>query len=63
MQDSLKKSPIQNFQQDIRVTSDFQVASWLIPHSEKAETGGEDTYFISDSGNAFGVFDGIQRKK
>lgn len=59
VEESLKKSPIQNFQQDVRVTDDFQVASWLIPHSEKVETGGEDTYFISDSGNAFGVFDGV----
>jgi len=59
VQDSLKKSPIQNFQQDIRMANDFQVASWVLPHSEKVETGGEDTYFISDSGTSFGVFDGV----
>jgi protein phosphatase PTC7 len=59
VQDSLKMSPIQNFEKDIRVTDDFQVAAWVIPHPDKAETGGEDTYFISESGNAFGVFDGV----
>jgi len=59
VQDSLKKSPIQNYQKDIRVTNDFQVAAWVIPHADKVETGGEDTYLISDSGSAFGVFDGV----
>jgi hypothetical protein len=42
------------------VTDDFQSAAWLVPHSDKIETGGEDTYFISDSGTAFGVFDGTK---
>jgi protein phosphatase PTC7 len=59
VQDSLKMSPIQNFKEDIRVTEDFQVAAWVIPHSDKEDTGGEDTYFISENGNQFGVFDGV----
>ena len=31
----------------------------LIPHPEKAETGGEDALFILERRGAFGVFDGV----
>lgn len=31
----------------------------MIPHAEKADKGGEDAYFISKSGLAVGVADGV----
>jgi len=56
---SLSESPLQNFENDIRVNDDLESAAWVIPHQEKSNTGGEDTYFISQSGNSVGVFDGV----
>lgn len=31
----------------------------MIPHPQKADRGGEDAFFISDSGMAVGVADGV----
>lgn len=56
---SLIANPIQKFEEDIRITSDYQVAAWVIPHDDKVAYGGEDTYFISGGGSVFGVFDGV----
>jgi len=56
---SLIECPLQNFEKDIRVTDDLECAVWQIPHKEKKELGGEDTYFISRTGNSVGVFDGV----
>jgi len=52
-------TPVQDFVSDIRETPLLSVAPWLIPHDEKADKGGEDTYFISEDGLALGVFDGV----
>jgi len=52
-------APPQNFQSDARNTAIVSVAPWLIPHEQKKDKGGEDTYFVSDDGLAVGVFDGV----
>jgi hypothetical protein len=57
---SLLQSPVQNFEEDTKYNKELNIhaAAWLIPHDDKKIYGGEDTYFISENGNIFGVFDG-----
>jgi len=49
----------QNFPKDAMLTKQLDLAPWQIPHDDKKWKGGEDTYFISKTGNQFGVFDGV----
>lgn len=41
------------------VTLEVRPASASIPHPEKRDKGGEDAWFVSRDGRAFGVFDGV----
>jgi len=53
------KAPLQDFANDMRRSGAIDVAIWQIPHDDKKDKGGEDTYFISKDGYSFGVFDGV----
>jgi protein phosphatase PTC7 len=48
-----------NYLADVMTTPNLDISPWQIPHDDKRYKGGEDTYFISSSGNQFGVFDGV----
>lgn len=43
---------------DASFTPKFESAAFQIPHPEKADKGGEDTYLVSSDGLMLGVFDG-----
>jgi len=37
----------------------IQIGSYLIPHDDKIDKGGEDAWFIANDGKTVGVFDGV----
>lgn len=54
-------SALQDFRNDSYQSPKVDVGVWQIPHPEKAQKGGEDTYFLApkgDGGICLGVFDG-----